>query len=460
MLRERPKPVSETDAAILDIIERDNPSPQGMTGGYIPPDLVRALQSLAEQSKEVAPWTVLAETLAAQGLNASAVAAYRRLSVLGDDPGERAAVYTTLAALERRLRLDWSAQIDERVANRLRGIPNASAIMPELEEDELYAEAAINNPEAFLETIGQLGDYSLLHDPFRDPYLAKANFLRPPPLDGSLAVDDCSFFIRDGDGTVLLQVEADAYGGRHLGCREAGIILTRLVDSHPRMEVAEYLAVRQLRLATEWAGCPAALFERRENVALAPPLAIWINDSNAHPIPITAAWIDLSLSPDEIERGYRDAHRQSLRWGRRNMRVESTKVPDPRMIELYSQVYLACFRTPGTLVSELVHFMEKGLFTLYIGWLGEDPVVALLASRHGRTTYYWSSSKKIVGNKPLGHVVLHQAIMDAQAEGQSRFDLGHLHTADSFNSKLQNIALYKRGFASHTEQIYLHPVRL
>jgi hypothetical protein len=101
-----------------------------------------------------------------------------------------------------------------------------------------------------------------------------------------------------------------------------------------------------------------------------------------------------------------------------------------------------------------------GRMTLYVGYFEDKPVVTLLSSRHGHTTYYWASAKLPIGNKPIGHVVLHQAIMDAKAEGKTLFYFGLLDTVGNYGDKSRNIALYKRGFATRTETIIHYGLKL
>ncbi|RAU22950.1 hypothetical protein CU669_06095 [Paramagnetospirillum kuznetsovii] len=460
MLREKAKPVNEADAAILDVLESKDLNTLESSQSLLAPTLIEFLRALLEGDDLVGRWAELAKVLEAGGLYASAIKAYGQLAPLIPELAKSADAYAAMVALERTLRMDCAAAADQRLVNRLRGISNTGSAMPELEEGNCYVVAATNDPETYRAIEAALDDSPLRHDPLRDPVLAKTNFHTPPPPGEGIAVDDCSFFVMDGEGRPVMQVEADIYGTRHLGCRETGIYLTALVNDHPDRAVIELLAVRQLKMILEWCNAKTAVFERADGQNLAAPLTEWINESRAVPVGVTAAWIDLSLSAEEIERGYRDAHRQSLRWGRKNMEVRSTSVPDPAMIQLYTDVYTASLRLPGLSVENLTRYMAQGLFNLYIGFFENRPAVALLSSRHGSTTYYWSSTKLIVGNKPLGHMVLHQAIMDAKAEGQKRFDFGQLQTSDTFSDKLKNIALYKRGFATHTEQHFIHSTRL
>lgn len=463
MFREKIKVANETDAAILDALKTGSTAALDSIAGDIPPTLIEVLEKLLGDSPvgdDPRQWNALALALSSCGLTASALKSYFYMLCKTSIVEDLAVGCSDIAALQRRMNMPWAAGATERAANRLRGISNSDSLLPELEDGSLYVHAAHNDPEGYEKIIDSLGDYSLLHDTLRDPKLTKWNFFNSPGIDMIPTADDCSFFVMDGDGNAILQVEADVKGIRFLGCRETGIILTTLVEDHPDLAQANDLAVRQVKVSLEWSGAATAFFERAEGETLPAALTTWINESRTIPIHVSAAWIDLSKSEAEIERGYREAHRQSLKWGKKNIEVVSTSKPDLAMIEAYAAVYHAARRTPGMPEQNLMRGLEAGLFSIYIAYYEGNPVVALLTSRHGRTTYYCASAKVIIGNKPLGHVVLNRAIMDAKAQGQTRFDFGQLQSDESFSDKLRNIALYKQGFASHVEKRYLYLVRI
>lgn len=456
MLREQIRPVSDTDAAISDMIAQGTQAALNLIRSRVPDSVFSFFDQLFEGDAAAGEgnWSRVAEALREAGLLASAVAAQDKIIGLDIDYSRRAAAYADKAEIERKMSMTWAAAADLRVANRLRGYPNTDGLFLELEEGELSVRAARIDPDEYARLVASQPNSPLLDDPLRDPTLTRyVNQTQPTPGAGP-AVDDCSFFVVDGDGVPLVQVEANARGDRYLGCHETAIVITRLAPSHPLIADAEVLAVRQIEFAFEWCGCKLAIFESRPSNPISLALRAWIATKNYWSIPYTAGWIDLTLSEAEIEAGYRTAHRQSLRWGRNNMRVVKTTTPDPALLDHYVQVYRDAGRgMPALPMDLLVRFLNEGRCNLYVGYFEDQPVVALLSSRHGITTYYWASAKKIIGNKPLGHVVLHQAIVDAKAEGQKRFDFGPMHIAETFSQKLRSISLYKRGFASNTEEM-------
>jgi hypothetical protein len=465
MLREQAKPVNAIDAAITQALELRDPAPLAPIRQAIDSTTLTFLEEMLAGQNEVGPWERLARGLDASFLDASALLAYGRLISLARTESlteweRRAPYYTRMIEIERRLGMGWTATAHERVVNRLRGRNNAGGQgMMELEGDDLYVLSAHSDPAEFARLTGALADHPLRHDPLRDPSFTKVNALGPPPPEAA-ATDECSFLVMDSDGRPVLLVEADALGDRYVGCRETAILLTRLVGSHPRMEEAEELAVRQLRVVLAWSGCTYAMVERRRSEQLPQPMRAWINQGFATSIELTSAWVDLSETEEVIERSYREAHRQSLRWGRKNIRIERTDLPDPRLIAEYEYVHYAGRRIPAVTGEKLSLFLSMGRMTLYVGYFEDKPVVTLLSSRHGHTTYYWASAKLPVGNKPIGHVVLHQAIMDAKAEGKRLFYFGLLDTIGNYGGKSKNIALYKSGFATRTEAITHYILKL
>lgn len=450
-MREEARPANETDATIRQIIIDGDLTAISNLSDTTPPSLITFFNTLRQDSDDKREsWKQLAEALYATGLTASALAAF--MQAIADGKGGfawRADVYARISEIEDSLNMTWAAAADQRCANRLRGIRNTGGLFLELEAEDLVVQTAHNDPDGYDRILSSLPDSPLLNDPLRDPILAKRLALTPSPYQP--ATDDCSFFIMDGDGCPILQVEADAQGDRHLGCRETAIVMTRLTKSHPQTALAETLAIRQLHIALEWSGCAHAYFDVGPGDTVPPLMQSWIVNSDIMSYGYTAAWIDLSASEEEIERNYRDAHRQSLRWGRRNIKVTRTTTPDPVTIDLYERIHLTSGRHPAHSKDALATYLAEGRLNLYLGIFEEEPAVVLITARHGSTTYYHASAKIIHGNKPMGHIVLHQAIMDAKTDGQKRFDFGTLYESDKFSSKVQNIALYKRGFANHTE---------
>lgn len=456
MLREQVRPVSDADAAIRQAIVdgdmiglgRIRPMLPGLAFGFLE-------QLLQDDGDADSPaFCRLAELLGDAGLLGAALAVYTRMADMKGDRDRRIQGYEGKVKIEGLLKMEWAAAADQRVVNRLRGIKNRDGYLLELDDGELYVQAAHNDPAAYDRLVALLPDSPLLQDPLRDPTLTK--FFSQVDLEegngNGNAVDDCSFFVLDGDGVPVVQVAADARGCRYLGCHETAITVTRVATAHPLMAEAETLAIRQLMVMLEWCGCLHMVLELAEGEQPPPILNAWITRTKARATPYLSAWVDLSLSPEEIERGYRKGHRQSVRWGRENLRIVKTTTPDPVLFDQYVGVYAATGFIPALPVDRLAKHMEEGRFNLYVAYLDDRPVVTLLSSRHGKSSYYWASAKVIVGNRPLSHAVLHQAILDAKAEGQALFKFGRLEMEpEFFEDKMVSISSYKHGFASHTK---------
>lgn len=451
MLREKPRPASEVDAAISRLLASRLISAMPDLAKLVPRDLFVTLAQIVRDGAPLAEWTAIAKTLEGTGFTASALAAWGHCAKLAATPADQISTLEHKAALETTAGMTQAANADRRAIARLQGRRNTEGVLPELDDGELYVQAAHNDPARHLATILSLGDYPLLHDPLRDPLLTKGYFLGRSTTDGRAATDEASFFVLDGDGQPLLQVEADIQGVQQFGCRETGISLFALIPDHPQLAAAQALAMLQIELSAEWFGADHVLFKVRSGENLPAAQQAWIGARHWGGAPILAAWIELSASEDEIERGYRDAHRQSVRWGRNNVRMVKIDTPDAGAIQTYIDVHDGAARTPGMAPEQLAAFLDDGRVTLYIGHYQDRPAVVLVSSRHRSTTYYWASAKLALGNKPLSHIALHTAIIDAKRSGQARFDFGDVTVEDKVRPKMVSIGLYKRGFASHTQ---------
>jgi hypothetical protein len=452
-LREQPKPTGDADRALLVALQGGNLNSPAIERLGLPPFLMDSLGEVVARKGTPDQWMECAATLDGVGLATSALHILQLTQVRLDSREARQRLVSQRLDLERRLGMTSAATIDARTLRRLDGQASPDDRIPELEEDGLYAQMARHDPAAHRALITALGPYDLVRDPLRDPLMSKIFFENIDPQSNSQGVDDCSFFIMDGDGRPVVQVEADVLGGRYLGCRETGIEITLIAADHPQLEAAQRLAVRQLQLITEWTGTFAAMMEWRLQTPPCLPVQNWVNEYQVSPNRLGLGWIDLSLDLDAIVARYRTAHRQSLRWGLAHMTVTGSDSPDPELLGLYDRIYTESRRPVALATDQLARLMAEGRMSLYIGYCQDRPVVTLVTSHHLDTTYYWASAKLPVGNKPLGHMVLHHAIAAAQARGQGRFHLGLLHVGQTYSDKLKSIALYKRGFATHYEDV-------
>lgn len=439
--------------AILETLaDRDIRSP-ALTRAALPAALVDGLAELLADHDNIDLWIGFSHKLHGAGLNASAMEVLNRISLFTTDQEENGVVAQARVDLEQRLGMSQAAAIDKRVLRRLSGHPNDDVTIPELESDGLYVQMARHDPQAHAELIGGLGVYALVRDPLRDPGLTKGYFQQSDVAVDDRCVDDCSFFVMDADGRPVVQVEADVLGGRYVGCRETGIEITTIAPDHPLLDAAQHLAVRQLRLVVEWAGTHSALVEWRNSQPPCSALADWLKQFQAQPNLLALAWIDLSMDEESIIAGYRQNHRRALRWGMKNMQVTATDTPDPDMLAQYNQVFRASRRPMALPADQLASYLAAGRMSLYIGHYESRPVATLVISHHCDVSYYWASAKLFDSSKPLGHALLHHAVVAAKARGQSRLDFGILHIGPTYTEKLHSIAHYKRGFATHCEDI-------
>ncbi|MBC7952197.1 MAG: GNAT family N-acetyltransferase [Rhodospirillaceae bacterium] len=455
MLRETAKAANEADQFLADVINNADLAALNRNDGQVPESLVAFLTQALQAEDNLHQWHEFGRTLGSNGLVLAALAAFNRAIKETSVAIQKVPVYADQVAVERSLGLTCAAAADQRVLRRLAGEPALPESMPDIAEGELSVVCVRSDAALYGQLLDGFTCSPLLNDPLRNPRLTKDMFLDPTYVGTTGSVEDFSFFVVDEGGRPIVQCECDVMGDRYMGCREAGIVLTDCVVASPLLEAAQELALKQLFLMAEWAGCSQVLMEVSNEVAPCPPLQACLLQRKGNRGEVLNAWIDLSQSPEEIERGYRDAHRQSLRWGRKHVTVLSTiaGLSTEQAMEAYLAVHAKARRNPGLRRERLEQLLTDGAHvTVYAGIFEGEPSSVLVSSRHGTTTYYMAAAKADVGNKPLSHVLLHQAVLDAKAEGQKRFDFGVLHSDERWSAKLRNISLYKRGYTRSLER--------
>jgi hypothetical protein len=331
------------------------------------------------------------------------------------------------------------AEARGRVINRLSGEGNVGDPLPCLDDGPLRVISAFSDPEGFAALAARHPTPGLDEDPTRDPGFTKRHFLRSHQIETLGLAEDYSFFVVDGQGLPLLRVECDARGDLYLGCRETGIALMEMAAESRELEAARTLALRQLDGITAWIGCPYYWLDLPAGVPT-PPGAATV-------IPYRLGWIELEQDQAAIERAYRPTTRQRLRWGHDNVRVAGGDDPGIDVQAAYAELHRRIDRDPGLPPEVLSEALSRGDIAAQLGYYQDALVGMVLTSRHGRTTYDMATMNVRIDNLPLGHVLIHHAILDAKARGQRRFHFGPLYESGHFGAKMKSIAEFKRGFA-------------
>ena len=377
----------------------------------------------------------------------------------GDDlarliPALRAEHHAEMARQRRAEGQYGAADSHQRVANRLLGHSNEAETLPELDDGSLVVLSAFNDPEGHRQRWEALPVPLLHDDPLRDPGLTKGQFLASEDREVSGLAEDYSFFvIDDTDGHPVLLVECDVLADRYLGCREAGVELTVIAGDSPLLDKARALALRQLDLITAWAGCPYCALELSAEAPVPASVSAHLGDPQALSVILFRnGWIDLSQDLAVIEKGYRSGTRESVRWGRKRVRVVSYPDPGLDIPSVYGAIMAAAGRGGGWPPDRLAQILATGDVGGHVAIVGDVPVAVVLTSRHGQSTYYTASAKLPGDKSPLSHILIHTAIADAKAQGQQRFTFGPLYEGGEFGAKLKSIAEFKSGFASSFER--------
>lgn len=449
MFREPVKPSNPADGDLAAVLDGGGLPGLEALAPKLPAFMALWLEEILRERLPAEVMLTVAGKLAEGGLTASALSVLARVQAAMQTPADQGKILEIRAAVERQAGMYWAAAADARGAARLMGRMPSGEGPPDLEEGAFWVVNAANDPQAYHALLAALAAAPLADDPLRGP-LAKRLAMDPAFQRAHVPLTQDFSFLVVGEEGPILQVECDVLGMRFMACREVGVVLTPLAADPP--PAAQALAIRQLRLNAEWSGTREIQVDAAAPAALPAALKSWLEECpHAAHAEIREAWIDLALDPDEIFRAYREAHRQSVRWGMAHLAVASSRDTSMDCAQVYCDLHAQEGRTPSFERDQLNMMLGEGWLTAYVGALEGEPVSVLLAARHGHTTYYMASINKRMETKPISHVLLHQAILDARAEGLRRFHLGMLSTGTNFSRKLQNIAFYKSGFTKTFE---------
>ncbi|RAU22321.1 hypothetical protein CU669_09385 [Paramagnetospirillum kuznetsovii] len=448
VIQEVTRPVNPLDQAIAALIQAPFEERLEPLRHALPPSLVQSLDALAGGRADALMLDALAGGLADIGLSAAAVAAYG-IAAAACPPGELdlfcAEVMDRLASMESRLGLAWSAQADRRVARRLRGEIDPDEECPALESAGFHVVDAWNQPEPYARLLEEHGADQLRNDPLRDPFRAKGNFFAAADSPVPRQKQDFSFFVCAESGNPVLQVECDVDGRRHLGCRETAIRPVA-IGGWGASPQAEDLAMRQVHLAAAWAGCHSLLFELGALEEASATQLAYLRRFSSGARSMAEAWVDLSREGEAISGDYRTNHRRGIRWGERNLEIHRRMATDVEALDAYFDLYRQAGRLAPLGRDTLIRQLEAGWLSLFLAtWNGEE-VSLLLTSHHGSTSYYSCGVSRPGLGVPLSHALMHRAILDAKAMGQSRFHFGDIYTESFGSDKMRSIAQFKIGF--------------
>lgn len=424
-------PASQEDQILARAIATSDPSHLAPLHGVLPAEFLNSLHGLLQAAN--APYAPLAATFATMGLKQTALACLDRALSNGPPLNARADI------LEHRYRLLGDPQQGTWVLSRLRGQGRTPAL-DEDGTDDLRTVSATTSAGEHARLRDAVPDHPLRRDPLRDPWHSKPDRLsRHDPVMG--AAEDASFLVVQGNAPVL-HVECTIEGDGPLACLQSALRLTPLPGIG---EPALILALDRLEKLATHLQAPFILVERDGDEMA--PVADWLDRHGRTRRSFEQAWIMLDQSPQEIEKAFRDTHRQQVRWGRRNLDIRRWQGDDDdSLVGAYFELCRAENRAAPMRPDDLRQRLADDAAWLYVAHLDANPVSVVIVSRHDRDCYYQAGISRRLGNKPLSHAPLAQAILDAHDRGLERFHLGLLHTDPAFDAKLRGIAGFKRGF--------------
>ncbi len=177
--------------------------------------------------------------------------------------------------------------------------------------------------------------------------------------------------------------------------------------------------------------------------------------SRARPELRCVALVDLSLTPERLLSEVRSRYRPLINWGRKKlvMSYVNAASPDRSMFESFREFH---FRIAGRITRPTSSW--EVMFDTLRGGKGElslahDDTGTLVSSAliiDGASTAIYASAvyDRDQFDKPLGHWPMFDAILRARQRGMRYFEVGEIPWVGTATQKEENIAFFKRGFAS------------
>jgi hypothetical protein len=448
--RDQIRPASPADAVLAQAFAAHDETMLATCETALPPPLAMAVRRHFAETPEAETTHKLGRELAGAGWCASAMTALRVAAEQVPIPTQRIPLYDDMAVLERALGLDAAANGHLRRCRRLAGEGNPTDTLPNLETEALAVIGTFSAPDFHRSLCAAPGAAALHDDPLRDPGFTKAAFhaCALKPLLGG--IEDFSFvIINQRTEQPVLMVECDILGDRYLGCREAGIDLTRVGCESALTADARDLAVSQLEIIANWAGANHIVFDLPTTAPL--PFAVQDRCSQKLGVDVFAsrhAWIELSPEMADIKGHYRASTRQRVRWGRENMTVMHHSECWDHFGSYYLEANDMADRMAPLPIAVVMDFLQQGLLDGFVGFYQGALSSLVLTSRHGDTTYDMATSRRSGCKDPVTHVLIDAAIQRAKNQGQRRFHFGNLGEGEHFSGKERAIAEFKRGFCT------------
>jgi hypothetical protein len=167
------------------------------------------------------------------------------------------------------------------------------------------------------------------------------------------------------------------------------------------------------------------------------------------------ATIDLTQDTEKIDAAIRKSYRSLINWGKKNLSLEYVNADAPsrdKFLEYQEFHKLIAGRVTRTQESwdAMYKVLENGSGELILGYESGALVSGALIIDGAKVSIYASGAyDRSKFDRPLAHWPLYDGILRAKKRGMRNFELGSVDKASNPSQKEAQIALFKRGFASH-----------
>lgn len=163
--------------------------------------------------------------------------------------------------------------------------------------------------------------------------------------------------------------------------------------------------------------------------------------------------VDLCNSEEEIKMSVRKSYKSLINWGYRNIEIKQfdfSNITEDIICQFETFHMQVSKRRTRSHKSWMLQYeaVKQGMGYILFGYLAEELVSAVLVLTSRTEAYYGvavNNRDYMAENKPIGHVLLLEAIFEAKRKGLKNFCLGNV--TQTSDEKLNAIAKYKRGFS-------------
>lgn len=179
-------------------------------------------------------------------------------------------------------------------------------------------------------------------------------------------------------------------------------------------------------------------------------------------------YVNCSLSEANIKSVLRKSYKPLINWGKKNLliKVLDAQTSDYEGFLEFKNLHIKASgrKTRSDLSWDYQFEMIKlGKAYLISAFYNNELVSGCFIMHNKNTALYGvaASDRKLMSiNFPLNHYTLWKSILIAKDKGCKKFILGNVSNDHNLDEKANNIALFKRGFASHVQSNRILNIKL